>query len=109
MDTTQKRPKTRHLPRQSGVGMRTVKGPHPWRERLLQSRSLTPSQYLEWKPVPFFKGYGIAWSNAHTAGYDCLEPGCGRRIRGPVDDAEFMGDVLAHEDAHREAAELVSA
>jgi hypothetical protein len=53
---------------------------------------------------PFFKGHGIASANAHNLRYDCTALGCGYGIVAPLDDHEFMTDVMEHEIEHTEAA-----
>lgn len=98
-DTTTKPRKVRHIPRRSGVGMRQVYGPHPWRERLLKARQGTPSEFAKARYIPFLKGYGVASANAYNQRYVCP---CGSGIVAPLDDPEFMTDVMDHEAQHAE-------
>ena len=53
---------------------------------------------------PFFKGYGIASKNAYNLRYECLAEGCGFGIVSPLDDWDFMADVMDHELVHNEAS-----
>jgi len=48
---------------------------------------------------PFFKGHGVASSNAYNQRYDCP---CGLSTIAPLDDAEFMTEVMEHEQEHAE-------
>jgi len=51
---------------------------------------------------PFFKGHGVASENAYNLRYDCLAPDCGFGIVAPLDDWDFMTDVMEHEQWHHE-------
>lgn len=87
--------------RANGGALRNINQPHPWRERLAMARSLRPSVYLQYVRVPFFKGHGTADANAFNQRYLC---DCGHGIVAPLDDDEFMTDVMDHELEHAEAA-----
>lgn len=49
---------------------------------------------------PFFKGHGVASENAYNQRYDCP---CGYGIIAPLDDFDFMTEVMDHELEHAEA------
>ena len=51
--------------------------------------------------TPFFRGHGVASENAYNLRYDCP---CGSSIVAPLDDHEFMTDVMDHENFHAEEA-----
>lgn len=50
---------------------------------------------------PFFKGHGVASENAYNQRYDCP---CPSSIVAPLDDFDFMTDVMDHETIHAEEA-----
>jgi hypothetical protein len=50
----------------------------------------------------FFSGYGVASENAYNLRYDC--GACGFGIVAPLDDFEFMADVMEHEAEHADGA-----
>lgn len=50
----------------------------------------------------FFSGHGVASENAYNLRYDCGE--CGFGIVAPLDDYDFMADVMGHEAEHADGA-----
>jgi hypothetical protein len=84
--------------RRSGV---TYVNPNKDRTLAGKARRLARKHARRLVRTPFFKGHGIASSNAFNLRYDCT---CGHSIIAPRDDYDFMVDVMAHEGSHTAGA-----
>lgn len=87
---------------------REVKNPQPHRN-LAKDRSLPGKQRRQARRAArrrtyFFRGHGLAGANDFNLRYACHAPDCGFGIYAPLDDFDFMTDVMDHEASHGEVA-----
>lgn len=77
----------------------------PSRDRSLPGKARRRARKLARKVArlveyqPFLKGHGVAGVNAYNQRYECP---CGYEVVAPLDDLEFMTDVMEHETEHHE-------
>lgn len=74
------------------------------RDRSLPGKKRIRARRAARRRTYFFRGHGLAGANDYNLRYDCHAPDCGFGIFAPLDDFDFMTDVMDHESTHEEVA-----
>lgn len=74
-----------------------------FKDRSLSGKARVEARRAARRRTWFFKGHGMAGANDFNLRYNCHAPGCGHTTFAPLDDFDFMTDVMDHEATHEVA------